>query len=315
VTPAIVRWSRRRDGERGLTLVELLVAFAILLVAIAGVLSLYDAVWDSFKQGENTAAQQQGVRIAFERIGRDLQMAGFNHNPDGDPARPDEQIEAAYDTAIAIRADFDGQDATLAVTPESTLAGGAFDVVSTGNDEVVVYYLAKPDGSSTDQLTFDADLKDPTRDGGLETVRIRDVALIQDDPPYTLYRATLSNDPDDWNTSDFVDATVLAEGIGSMSFRYFDEAGNPINPTPDLDDLGDDIGGAESAAVERGRIRRVEVDLLGLALDPEPGWVDRSDPDPRTRPFHKFRLASNITPRNLGMVGIPDDADAAGGGP
>ena len=87
--------------ERGLTLVELLVALAIMLVAISGALSLYDATWDSFKQGENAAEAQQGVRLAFDKIAVDLQMAGFNHNPDGEPSRPDEQIEAAYDTAIS----------------------------------------------------------------------------------------------------------------------------------------------------------------------------------------------------------------------
>ena len=40
--------------------------------------------------------------------------------------------------------------------------------------------------------------------------------------------------------------------------------------------------------------------------DPDPGWVDRSDFNPATRKFHKFRLASNICPRNYGMTGMAD---------
>jgi hypothetical protein len=279
-----------------------------MLVAISGALSLYDATWDSFKQGENAAEAQQGVRIAFDRITADLQMAGFNHNPDGDLSRPDEQIEAAYDTAIVIRADFDGGDPTLATVPETTLAGDAFEVVSTGNDEIVVYALAKPDGSSTDTLTFKADLQEAARDGASETVDIHNLALVHDDPPYTLYRITLSNDVGHWGTSDFVTRTVLAENVGSLVLRYFDESGVQINGTLDLDSTAEDIGGGDATVGDRARIRRVEVALIGLARDPDPDWVDASDSHADTRHYRKFRLASSISPRNLGMVGIEDDA-------
>jgi hypothetical protein len=282
---------------------------AVLLIAVSCALTLYDRVWDSFKQGENAAEQQQGVRIAFDRIGSDLQMAGFNHNPDGDPARPDEQIEAAYDTAIVIRADFDARDATRSAVPEAALAAGAFDVVSTGNDEILVYFLAKPDGSSTDVLTFSADLREASRDGGLETVQISNVALVQDDPPYTLFRATLSNDPSDWGSDDFVERTPLAEDIGSLTFRYFDESSGQINAVFDLDGTADDIGGSESTVAARASIHGVEVSLLGLSPDPDPDWVDPSDTNFSTRRFRKFRLASTIVPRNLGMVGIKDVDD------
>jgi hypothetical protein len=295
--------------EQGLTLAELLVSMAVLLVAVACALTLYDRVWDSFKQGENAAEQQQGVRIAFERIGSDLQMAGFNHNPDGDPVRSDEQVEAAYDTAIVIRADFDARDSTRSSVPEVTLAGGVFDVVPTGNDEVVAYFLAKPDGSSTDVLSFSADMEEASRDGDQETVQIFNVALTHDDPPYTLYRATFSNDPSDWCHDDFVQRTPLAENVGSLTFRYFDEASSQINAAFDLTGTADDIGGSESMAAARGRVRAVEVSLLGLSRDPDEHWVDPSDPHSATRRFRKFRLASTIVPRNLGMVGIQDVDD------
>ena len=292
--------------ERGLTLLELLVSLSLLLVAVTVALALYDAIWDSFKKGENAAEQQQGVRIAVSKIGADLQMAGFNHNPDGDTSRPDEQIESAHDTAIVIRADFDAGDVALSTTPETLLAGGAFETVSTGNDEIVIYALAKPDASSTDTLTFEADVKDEPRDGGVETVQVPRVALVHDDPPYTLYRMTLSNATSDWGMDDFFVREELAENIGSMRFRYFDATGNQVNATFDLTTTTDDIGGAEANAAERFKIRRIELELTGVTHDPQPGWADRSDPDPHTRQFHKFALASDIRPRNLGLVGIPD---------
>jgi hypothetical protein len=287
------------------TLVELLVSLTILLVIIAAALSLYDASWDSFQQGETAATQQQGLRIAFDRIGFDLQMAGFNYNPDDDSSRPDEQIEAAYDTAIVLRADFDS-----AVEP--SLAGGAFETVSTGNDEIVAYVLAKPEESNPDSLIFEADLAQVPRDGVVETLAIPGVALVHDDPPYTLYRITFSADEGLWGSPSFVVREILAENIGSMSFRYFDPAGAQLNPTFDLDSTSDDIGGGETASLDRSRIHRIEVELFGLARDPDPGWFDRSDPNPGTQPFHKFRIASNITPRNMRIV-YPDPSGASGG--
>jgi len=292
--------SPRRSRQIGLTLIELLVAMAVLLVTLAGALALYDASWKSFKQGENAAEQQQGLRIAFDKIGLDLQMAGFNFNPDGHTARPDEQIEAAYDTAVVIRADFDGE-------LESALAGDAFEAVSTGNDEIVAYVLAKPDGLNLHTVTFEADMEEAQRDGELELVDVDSVSLVQDDPPYTLYRITFSTDVGLWGSSDFAKREVLAENIGSMTFRYYDSTGAQINSTFDLDSTADDIGGAETAAADRASIDRIEVELLGLSRDPRLNWVDVADSNPATRPFHKFRLASNIHPRNLGLVAVPDD--------
>jgi prepilin-type N-terminal cleavage/methylation domain-containing protein len=285
-----------RAGQRGITLPELLVALAIMLIAVAGALTLYDATWKSFRQGENAAEQQQGLRIAFEKIGLDLQMAGFNFNPDGHSSRPDEQLEAAYDTAIVVRGDFDGE-------LEASLAGDAFEVVSTGNDEVVAYVLAKSDRSSTGSLSFEADLEEVPRDGEVELVTVPNVALVHDDPPYTLYRVRFGA----WGGSDFVEREILADNIGSMTFRYYDAAGSQINSTFNLTTTADDIGGAESAASDRSRIARIEVDLLGLARHPRRDWVDVGDPDPKTKRYRKFRLASNIRPRNLGLVVVPDD--------
>jgi prepilin-type N-terminal cleavage/methylation domain-containing protein len=57
----------RRSGQRGMTLVEILVAVAILAVVMVVVLSIYDLSRKSFKKGENITEQQQAVRIAFDQ--------------------------------------------------------------------------------------------------------------------------------------------------------------------------------------------------------------------------------------------------------
>src|SRR5262245_44284728 len=197
-------------------MLEALISLAVLVWASVAALGVYQEMWEAFKGGENAAEQQQAVRLAFDKLVLDLQVAGFNYNPDGDALRPDEQIEAAFDTAIAIRADFDDQDTSARGTPETSLAGDAFDVVSTGNDEIVVYALAKADGSSSGTLTFSADVEEDQRDGVVETVSIPDVALAQNDPPYVLYRITLNNDSTTWGLSSFIKREVLAENVMSL---------------------------------------------------------------------------------------------------
>ncbi len=304
-----------RLSERGMSLAEALVAVAILAIAVTAGLLLYDAARKSFKKGENVTEQQQAVRISFDKLNADLRMAGFNYNPDGAKTRPDEQIEAAYDTGMVLRADLDAEDSSRNTTPEAALAGGAFLTVSTGNDEIVTYVLAKPDGSSTETLTFQADVKDSQRDGVVETVSIPNVALIQNDPPYTLYRVTLNNDTSTWGGSGFIVRTPLVDNVRMMTFRYYNALGNQVNGTFNLASTADDIGGSDAATPKtlRGGIRRVEVDLVGLTREPDLGWADASDTNPTTRAYRKFQLKGDITPRNLGMAGIKDIS--AGGAP
>ena len=295
-------------GQRGLSMLEALVALAILAYASIASLAIYDAMWRSFKKGENAAEQQQAVRIAFDKLVLDLQVSGYNHNPDGDAGRPDEQIEAAFDTAIVLRADLDAQDLVAAATPETVLAGGAFDSVSVGNDEIVAYVLAKPDGSSSGTLSFHADVRESPRDGIVETVNIPNVALIPNDPPYTLYRISLSNSPGDWGSPGFFVREPLAENVLSLTFRYLDATDSPLNTGFDLTTTSDDIGGGEALAdrARRNSIRSIELTIVGLTPDPELGWVDPDDSDPDTRAFRKFQLESDVVRRNSGLRGVKD---------
>jgi hypothetical protein len=289
-----VRSPRRGSvtAAAGTSLAEVLVALNVLTVAIVIALAFHDAARKSFKNGENALEQQQATRTAFDRLSADLRMAGYNCNPDGDTGRPDEPIEGAFDTAVVIRADFDGSDPAAAVTPEAALAtGGRFSTVTTGNDEIVTYVLAKPDGSSGGTLTFDADLGDP-RMGVVQRVTVPRVALAQDDPPYTLYRITLSNG--DGSPV----RTPLVDNVASLTFAYASHDGVTVT-SPE---------GAESpeAREARARIRQITIDLVGLTREPDAGWADPGDARPGTRSYRKFRLVGEVVPRNLGMKGAPD---------
>lgn len=302
---------RARAAEQGLTLVEILVAVAILAVAVVIALTVYDLSRKSFKRGENLTEQQQGVRIAFDRMSADLRMAGYNYNPDGASNRTDEQIEAAYDTAVVVRGDYDAEDPVDSTTPESALVGGAFLSVSTGNDEIVAYVLAKDDGTSPGTLRFRADISSP-RDGVEELISVPNVAMVQDDPPYTLYRVTFNNDSTTFGGASFVVRTPLIDNVYSMNFRYFNQVNVQQNNVFDLTSVAEDIGGLDTGTrrTERASIRRIGLELTGLTPEPDPGfdWVDADDPYPATEKHRKFDLASDVTPRNLGKIGVQDIA-------
>ncbi len=303
-----MKTTRNSQRERGMTLVEILVAVAILAIAMVVALSIYDLSRKSYKKGENVSEQQQAVRIAFDQLVSDLRMTGFNYNPDGNVTRPDEQFEAAFDTAVVIRADFDAEDPVASLTPESTLGGTTFLAVSTGNDEIYAYALAKPDGSSADTLSFQADVQNAPRDGVVETVNIPNVAMVHDDPPYTLYRISLNNDVGTWGGAGFFTRTPLIDNVYSMSFRYYNKAGLQANTAFDLTSIAEDIGGVDGGAAQdtRKELRRVGLELVGMTPEPDLAWVDEADIYAATRRHRKFALAGDITPRNMGMVGVQD---------
>jgi len=283
----------------GLTLAELLVALALVLVAASLALLSYEGARRGFREGEGAAEQQQGARSALERIRSELRLAGLNIAPDGAADSPDEAIEAAFDTAVVFRGDLDGEDPAESAEPEALLAGGARGAVAVGNDEIVAFVLAKPDGSSPDVLRFEADVKDVPRDGVIESVEIPGIALVHDDPPYTLYRITLSNDPLAWGSGRFLVRAPLLDNVRSLSFRYRGARGM-LNDRFDPATPSEDIGGADTPQARRARaaIRAIEVEIEALTRD--------ENPRAATRAYRKLRLRRWVAPRNVGVSGRPE---------
>lgn len=302
----VSRFRTERQRQGGFSLIEMLVATAIFAIAAAVAFILYVAAQKSYKSGENFSDQQQSTRVAFDRMISDLRLAGFNWNPDGDATRIDEQVEGAWDTAVTIRGDFDFEDPTASATPESTLPGTVYNVVSTGNDEVVTYVLAKPGPGGPATLAMRMDVDKP-RTKTLKNVTVSNVALVQDNPPYTLYRVTLadtttfpSTPP---NGSSFVFEPV-AENLRSLQFLYYDDSGVLLNPDTPAN-AADDIGGADANILTRGRIRRFSVNLIGMTSDPDPAYSD-SDAVASARQYRKFNLRSEVNAENLGRAGVRD---------
>ena len=259
-------FEQNRSAEGGVGLAEHLVAVAIFALVIVVSLSQLGSARRAFKLGVDRAELQQVLRVASDRLVRDLRRAGRNTNLDGDPDRSDEAIETAGGTVIVIRGDADGATAD-AHDPEDVLAGGAFENVFTGNDEIVGYVLAKPGAVGGDTLSFEADVGEVPRDGLPETVRLEHVALTHDDPPYTLYRFHVKS-----NSNRVVRSPVM-DNVRSLRFTYYDGSGSVLC----------DSCGADGPSV-RASIRRIRVEIEG-----------------RTSGHRVLRMAQDITPPNLGL--------------
>lgn len=65
-----------RMHQRGLSLVELMIAITLGMVAVAGAISIYLANRSSYKLVEGAARVQENARFAVEFMGRDLREAG-----------------------------------------------------------------------------------------------------------------------------------------------------------------------------------------------------------------------------------------------
>src|SRR6476469_4412066 len=72
-----------RSRQRGFSLAEVMVATAILVVILVGILTLYDRANKVFKSGNEAAEMQQNVRIAYDRMIGDIRMAGFDYKRGG----------------------------------------------------------------------------------------------------------------------------------------------------------------------------------------------------------------------------------------
>ncbi len=293
----------QRLRERGLTLAEVLIAAAIFSLISLTAYALIFRAQATHEQLDADVTQQRNVRFALDRVVETVRHAGAGVNPTGDAWLADEVIEGAWESAIFIRADFDGQR-------EPLLEGsgpGERRLVTTGNDEIVGYVLGRP-GALPHSLTLHADLtgsggrrdafledglpvNEETRAVGVSAVSVTD----QIDPPYQLIRVSFNTDGD-------VVREVVVDHIFRLEFRYYDRAGVELDPAG----MGglDGVGGASRRT--RADIRRIEIDLVGMSERPVTNYHDPfiwTPEVPAAGSHRKFPLSSTVEPGSAGSVG------------
>jgi prepilin-type N-terminal cleavage/methylation domain-containing protein len=352
------------QSQRGMSVVEVLVAVAIFSVIFIAALMVYDRSNRTFKEGVEASETQQNTRVAFEKIVSELRMTGFDYDRDGIPTggsggvneqqQPDEQIEFIGQSAIVIRANFDyetdaanenGREGGNVATGAPNYQSPQFPVVTTGNDEIVAYVLRSTNASkNTHSVTYYADVSIPRRVyiGGTgqpeRLVTIPEVDLTNENPPYTLYRVTLSETDD--ATPVF---TPLANNIRSMRFDYYEDSTglralrDTSNVTIPPANLATVVGGlgqynpANPAAsiiprAIRGKVQSIRLTLIGMNEAPDGAYTNRIEPLTGTvmthngtvadiRQFRQYRLESLIVPRNYSKRGMREQEMREPGAP
>jgi prepilin-type N-terminal cleavage/methylation domain-containing protein len=71
-----------RRGERGITLIELMIAMVVGSILVGFVFDIHSRMTDAFRSQNNIGSLQQGIRAANELMARDIRQAGFMM-PDG----------------------------------------------------------------------------------------------------------------------------------------------------------------------------------------------------------------------------------------
>jgi type IV pilus assembly protein PilW len=72
---------QHRTRQSGFTIIELMIAMALGLFLVAGVVTLFMSSRQSFNQDENTARLQDEARFAIQELARDLRMASYLTEP------------------------------------------------------------------------------------------------------------------------------------------------------------------------------------------------------------------------------------------
>src|SRR5688500_13398236 len=97
----------RRASQRGMTLIEAIVAIFVFTIVFLAALALYQSANRAYLQTDAATIQQQNVRFAMDRMMETLRDAGANYNPLGSTKLADEQIEGSWESAVFVRGDFD----------------------------------------------------------------------------------------------------------------------------------------------------------------------------------------------------------------
>lgn len=111
----------RKHGQSGFTLIELMVAMAISLIVLAGVLGAFTSQDKAYRLQNNLTELQQNLRVAVEFMSDDLQIAGYG--------APDDNFAVWYDWAPIAGVFTDNPTIIngVAGAPDTLMIAGAFE--------------------------------------------------------------------------------------------------------------------------------------------------------------------------------------------
>lgn len=155
----------RRAAQRGLSLIELMIAITLGLIVLAAVLAVFSQNSRSFRQTDAVARMQDSARFALDALARDIAMAGFYGGmygasniaafttaPSNDCGSADTSTSPATPWAFQLRrrVEFRNHSATVAVGSAFPCLGTSSTPVAANTDIVAIRRVA---GQSTAEIT------------------------------------------------------------------------------------------------------------------------------------------------------------------
>jgi prepilin-type N-terminal cleavage/methylation domain-containing protein len=299
----------RRGGQKGFTLVELMVAMVFAAIVVSGVFHLYVTFFRSTTQQDRVLQMQQNARVAVDDLERDLRLAGLDVTRD-DGSVPDQTVfayaapyEVVFNANLESTKDGIRPDRAPDKVP-AALAGGSVPFY----DPSVAYPFAE-----TVRWTLDADA-----DGDIDS---DDRATTENPSLYRLTRQVYGyNASSDSNGPDTAVAAVGVRGPDTypdgtrppVLFQYWIreidlnddktvDAGEDINGSGTIDQFlwGDD--GSGGGVANDGRLDDSEIDALMTGNGGNPKVIDNfnalitsSTGDSRATALTRSQVLSNI---------------------
>jgi prepilin-type N-terminal cleavage/methylation domain-containing protein len=273
-------------NQKGITLIELLVALVISGLLLAGIYRTFINQQKTFVVQEQVVDMQQNMRSAINRMMTEIKMAGFGNLS---MVMPVTLGVGTYNNVVNWNTPTAGALTILAATGgTATLTASA----NVGQNQITVSTLTDASGNSL----FDTANKKYISVGGLESYIITSIdsgtgtitlngSLTYNHPLGTpLFNiralsyqvASVNGIPTLLRDENIGDGPLAqADGIDNLQFTYLDAAGNPTANPPD--------------------VRIIRVTLTARA--------ERQDPDLKNGDGYRRRqIASNIHLRNMGIV-------------
>jgi len=165
-------------GNGGFTLTELLVALAVMLVVISGIISLFTSLNKTYTAQNAAAGVQQVVRIGIDIMTRDIRMAGLNPlnlNPIG--------IVEASPNKIRFKYDLNGNG----IIETDAKRDEDIAYLLNGNNQLIRQKNGKPYSNKSlvdhvSDLTFNYLDADDQKTGSVDNIRTVEISLTVREP-------------------------------------------------------------------------------------------------------------------------------------
>ena len=277
------------EKDKGVTLIELLIALVISAILIAGIYRAFIHQQRTYATQEQVADMQQNVRIAINKMMREIRMAGFGgvsnilSSPGPGDVNGFTNVITPNADSITILGGFrqisllkndaaGGQNTITLANSTSDFDGAIHHYISIGGlQSNIVQSRAGAVLTLADPLKVNYPARTPVFKIHAITYGIRD-----DKGTPVLFRDLYSN-----TTSS--QRVTVAENIENVQFEYFDGANPPNQLVPPI------------AGVDLETIRMIRVTVTAK--------TDMADPDLKKvgDGYRRRTISSNIQIRNMGV--------------